>query len=502
MDVPYDAQMWSDILVCTEGPPAGKKNGKLCNQMKPNLVNKARGEWWNAYDCLQKYLVDFFAPGSEVEDTSISEVLSACNWNPTSEVESNERYLREIYEWYDTTYEFAQENTISGLSNYPLTAFDDFQDKSFFLSFKDAGKKIVDSLIEEAGITDNKIVLGKVTKIDWNVNPVMVETDVAGTYCAPKVLVTVSQGLLASGSIVFDPPLDDATAANGKLIDMENIYGEMATYVNLDVQFKDRFWGDTQFIFLTKPSRSCRVWQSLDTGFNEFFPGSHVVRCALLGSEFRKLATDNVLLQETVNTDIIEPLKKAFGVVDDYTTCEKTSPPFLWDPADEEFDLDGKDCRFRVFDKQGDEPWPNELWGGAYSNYKVFDDGKNVLQTDRYSFEAYNRWTAPIPVDSNPVCTSGKYPFPHEELKLAGCCPGPDEPGKPSDYCRLHFAGEANCDRHGGWAHGAYMTGIREGLMIWEELTGKVPPDPSPQFCEFGPSGGHGNPLPHPSKSS
>lgn len=53
--------------------------------------------------------------------------------------------------------------------------------------------------------------------------------------------------------------------------------------------------GVTQFILLlidplpTSKMPVCRVWQSYDTGFDEFFPGSHMVKCALVNHEFAAL---------------------------------------------------------------------------------------------------------------------------------------------------------------------------------------------------------------------
>ena len=421
--IQLEQQQWSDIRTCTQAGPPTKPKGKICTEMQTNKFNNARSDWWNAYECLQEEVNDFIA-GVSSDDRSITDTLSnVCNWPPTSAT-LDEQYLREILEWYDTEYEFSITNDVTGYTNYPLSAYQDFQDKDFYISNVKNGASIVEELIQAyPGIQDHIYPQPRyVTAINWSTSPVAVTT-AEETCLAPKVLVTVSQGVLSSGDITFVPPLS-STEANDKTQDMNDLFGigDMPNYVEIQLKFKERFWGNTQFIFLPKTSSYCRVWQSLDTGWaNEFFPNSNVLVCALIDDEFKDLlsGTPLSLSEADVNAYIIDPLKQAFGKTS-LSDCKKREPPFAFDPRVDECDL-FDDCCFRVFDTPGDP----DLWHGSYSHSKVQAPGVDINEITLM----YNNFMSPIPFNDPTGCSAG-YPLTHSP----SCCSG--------DNCRVHFAGK------------------------------------------------------------
>ena len=420
--IQLDQQQWSDIRTCTQAGPPTKPKGKICTEMNTNLFNSARLDWSNAYECYQNEANDFHA-GLSSDDSSITDTLSTvCNW-PSTSATLDEQYIREILEWYDTEYEFSMTNDVTGYTN-TLWAYDDFQDKDFYISNVKNGASIVEELIQAyPGIQGHIYPQPRyVTAIDWRTSPVTVETSAAESFCASKVLVTVSQGVLSSGDITFNPSLS-SDEANDKAQDMNNYFGpgEMPYYVEIQVKFKERFWGNTQFIFLPKTSSYCRVWQSLDTGWaNEFFPNSHVLVCALIDHEFQELLSGTPLRisEADANANIIDPLKQAFGKTS-LADCKKESP-FAFDPRFDECNI-FDDCCFRVFDTPGNP----DLWHGSYSHSKVQAPGVDINEITLM----YNNFMSPIPFDDPNGCSAG-YPLTHSP----SCCSG--------DYCRVHFAGK------------------------------------------------------------
>mgnify|MGYP005843454405 CR=1 FL=1 len=454
--------------------------------MKWKDIRAASSEWSAAYECLQResqYLKDHDLPDRSAFESLSDPLDGSCDsWDPSGSHDGN---LREVLEWYDLDYEFTQRATdISTKHAFPLSTYDDYQDKSCFVSHPDNGAVVARAVVHNEGIIEDARMLTnrKVCRVDWS--PLDAEgrarvyvCNADDTNCVVyrpfKVVSTVSVGYLDNtGEALFSPlstPIEEKLASMRSVFASTNVLGTMPIYKEIKFQFDSKWWGDYQFMPVETDNNGwCNWWQNYHTRWsNEFFHGSNTLVCVSTTEVYEEqlypLDDDKVrlLLQESLGqtqayADAVSPY------VDDTVDgrgCVAGSPPYGWEGA---ASVPDSGCRYYVFNEE------NENWQGSYPNWKVGGTKED--------FDDFTRGLSVL--DSN-----------GQERNVT------------------HFAGDATCYRLWGTQHSAYYSGIRKAQYCIQEfhdehLESALPGtyEATPQFCDIPPGGGLGNAFLKPSR--
>ena len=186
----YETQLWWNIETYRQD------GTRIRNQDVPSR------EFANAYECLNVLGDACQANLDSPECTrSTREVLEQeCGWY----VDEGDSALKDIVEYYDMDYEFAQNPSSTNLQfEFPVWAYVDFQDKDFFVDDQRGYSHIVKEYAKEFDPNLNEhFVFGReVCRIDWQMTDgfARVHTQNATsciTYIAKKVIWTPSHGVL------------------------------------------------------------------------------------------------------------------------------------------------------------------------------------------------------------------------------------------------------------------------------------------------------------------
>ncbi|KAI5988509.1 hypothetical protein EDC04DRAFT_2992942 [Pisolithus marmoratus] len=147
-----------------------------------------------------------------------------------------------------------------------------------------------------------------VTTIQYNDKGVTVQTTgshhgtTGYTLTADHVLVTFSAGVLQGTDVAFEPPLPD-----WKLEAINSI--EMGVYTKIFLQFKEKFWFNTEIGLYADPQRGkYPVWQNLD--HPDFLPGSKVIFATVAGDYAKYL--EQLHNHTLVQREVMEVLQRMY----------------------------------------------------------------------------------------------------------------------------------------------------------------------------------------------
>jgi hypothetical protein len=189
-----------------------------------------------------------------------------CRWNEDTNLDF-------LAKWLSIDYESAEDTT--SMFSFPDRRF--YIGPSYFVKEQDGGFESLPSRFAEDTFGDPLSssqylkFSERVSKIKYNLDPennddyyALVDVNPKPTdgcptarYRAKRVIWTASVGVIASGDITFDPPLDP---------NLENPL-VMKDFIKVFYRFKTEFWDDAEFIVsLQKEDNSgrCHHWQNLD----------------------------------------------------------------------------------------------------------------------------------------------------------------------------------------------------------------------------------------------
>jgi hypothetical protein len=184
-ELPHTWQKWYDISYFDESG----------DEILGSRVQEARGEWSNAWECLQDYANEFALDGNPGLDRSMRDVMTdECDpsWDPSSGDP-----LKAILERYELDWEYTLDaEHASPFGNLPLYTYNEYQDKDWFITHPDNSAEIVKRVVEQKIGTDKTLLDTVVKEIIWDVNPVQVKAETSecgGEFTADKVRKSVDE---------------------------------------------------------------------------------------------------------------------------------------------------------------------------------------------------------------------------------------------------------------------------------------------------------------------
>jgi len=166
----------------------------------------------------------------------------------------------DIVEVNDHNYEYAiPSRAVSTRGGRPLDVYEDFKDEDAFVSDQRGWNHILISLAKDQGFFDKIQLDTLITRIeDCKDKGVTVTTNKGAEYSADYVIVTFSIGVLAFGSVEFQPPLPPWKR---KAI----LPQEMALYTKIFLEFDDQYWPDTEFFEYAADLKGWYpIWQNMN----------------------------------------------------------------------------------------------------------------------------------------------------------------------------------------------------------------------------------------------
>ena len=142
-----------------------------------------------------------------------------------------------------------------------------------------------------------------VERIKYSDHSVVIQTESKETFVADYALCTFSTGVLASGSVTFNPPLPQWK--------QEAIYkNPMSVYTKIFLKFPSKFWDDNEYILYASKRRGYfPVMQNMNK--EGLLPnGSKVLLVTVTGDEGRRIEGQT---DEETKQEIMKTLRKIYG---------------------------------------------------------------------------------------------------------------------------------------------------------------------------------------------
>ena len=213
--------------------------------------------------------------------------LQLMGWNST-------RPIDKVLEYFRFDFEHAKQPEL--VSFHQLFS----RGEDFFVSDQRGLWSLYEDLYKP--VIERILLRETVERIKYSDDSVEVHTKTNETFVADYALCTFSSGVLASGTVTFDPPLPKWK--------QESIYkNPMSVYTKIFLKFPWKFWDDHEFILHASKRRGYfPVFQDLDRP--GILPNSSILLITVTGQDGRRI--DEQTDDET-KTEIMKTLRRIYG---------------------------------------------------------------------------------------------------------------------------------------------------------------------------------------------